>query len=54
VAFGAFLDQQKVFVNEQHGFRQKASTETAAFSLLNTILISLDEKNIVSGIFLDL
>jgi len=49
-----FLEQQKVFVNEQHGFRQKASTETAAFSLLNTILLSLDKKNIVGGLFLDL
>jgi len=46
-----FLDQQKVFVNEKHGFRQKASTETAAFFLLNTILLSLD---IVGGLFLDL
>jgi hypothetical protein len=49
-----YLDQQKVFVNEQHGFRQKTSTETAAFSLLNTILLSIDKKNIVGGLFLDL
>jgi hypothetical protein len=49
-----YSDQQKVFVNEQHGFRQKTSTETAAFSLLNTILLSLDKKKIVSGLFLDL
>ena len=49
-----YLDQQKVFVNEQYGFRQKTSTETAAFSLLNTILLSLDKKEIVGGLFLDL
>jgi hypothetical protein len=49
-----YLEQQKVFVNEQHGFRSKTSTETAAFSLLNTILVSLDKKNIVGGLFLDL
>jgi len=49
-----FLDQQKLIVNEQHGFRQKASTETAAFSLLNTILLSLDKKSIAGGLFLDL
>jgi len=49
-----YLDQQKVFVNEQYGFRQKTSTETAAFSLLNTILLSLDKKKIVGGLFLDL
>ena len=48
-----YLDQQKVFVSEQHGFRQKTSTETAAFSLLNTILLSLDKKKIVGGLFLD-
>jgi hypothetical protein len=47
-----YLDQQKVFVNEQHGFRQKTSTETAAFSLLNTILLSLDKNKIVGGLFL--
>jgi hypothetical protein len=49
-----YLEQQKVFVNEQHGFRSKTSTETAAFSLLKTILVSLDKKNIVGGLFLDL
>ena len=49
-----FLDQQKLIVNEQHGFRQKASTETAAFSLLNNILLSLDKKSLAGGLFLDL
>jgi len=49
-----FLEQQKLIVNEQHSFLQKASIETAAFSLLNTILVSLDKKSIASGLFLDL
>jgi len=49
-----YLDQQKVFVNEQYGSGQKTSTETAAFSLLNTILLSLDKKKIIGGLFLDL
>ena len=49
-----YLDQQKVFVSEQHGFRQKTSTKTASFTLLNTILSSLDKKEIVGGLFLDL
>jgi len=49
-----FLDQQKLIVNEQHGFRQKASTETAAFFLLNTILLSLDKKSLAVVLFLDL
>jgi len=49
-----FLEQQKLIVNKRHGFRQKASTETAAFSLLNTILLSLDNKSLAGGLFLDL
>ena len=52
--FYHFLEQQKLIVNEQHGFRQKASTETAAFTLLNTILLSLDKKSLAGGLFLDL
>jgi hypothetical protein len=32
-----YFDQNKLFAKEQHGFRQNTSTETAAFSLLNTI-----------------
>jgi hypothetical protein len=49
-----YLEQQNVFVDEQHGFRLGTSTETAAFSLLNTILKSLDKKRLVGGLFLDL
>ena len=41
-------------VNEQHGFRHKVSTETAAFSLINDILKSIDNRKIVGDIFLDL
>ena len=41
-------------VNEQHGFRHKASTETAAFSLINNILNSTDNRKIEGGISLDL
>jgi len=49
-----FFDQHKLFVKEQHGFRQNASTETATFNLLNTILKSLDSKSTVGGLFLDI
>ena len=49
-----FLDQQKLIVNEQNGFRQKTSTETAAFSLLNTILLTLDKKSLAGGLFMNL
>jgi hypothetical protein len=49
-----YLDQHKLFTKEQHGFRQNASTEMAAFSLLNTIFSFLEKKEIVGGLFLDL
>jgi len=42
-----FFDQQKIFSKEQHGFRLKTSTETAAFSLLETVLKALNNKNSV-------
>jgi hypothetical protein len=38
----------------QHGFRKNTSTETAAFSLINTIFSFLEKKEIVGGLFLDL
>jgi hypothetical protein len=49
-----FFEQQKILVKEQRGFRQKASTETAAFSLFNNIIYSLDSRKNVGGLFLDL
>jgi hypothetical protein len=42
-----YLDQHKLFAKEQHGFRQNASTETAAISLLNTIFSFLAKGNTV-------
>jgi hypothetical protein len=49
-----YFDQQKLFAKDQHGFRLNTSTETATFSLLNTILSSLEHKDIVGSLFLDL
>ena len=49
-----YFTQHKLFAKEQHGFRQNNSTDTAAFSLLNTIFSSLEQKKIVGGLFLDL
>ena len=49
-----FFEQQQLFVKEQHGFRQGTSTESATFSLFNTIEKSLDNKKTVGGLFLDL
>ena len=41
-------------VNEQFGFREKLSTDLATYALLNAVLISLDKKNLVGGLFCDL
>jgi hypothetical protein len=39
-----YFDQQKLSAKEQHGFKQNTSTETATFSLLNTIFSFLEQK----------
>ena len=49
-----YFDQHKLLAKEQHGFKQNASTETATFSLLNTIFSFLEQKKVVGGLFLDL
>jgi hypothetical protein len=49
-----YFTQHKLFAKEQHGFRQNNSTDTATFSLLNTIFSSLEQRKIVGGLFLDL
>ena len=41
-------------VKEQFGFREKASTDMATHALLNTVLLSLDKKEYVGGLFCDL
>jgi hypothetical protein len=41
-------------VPEQFGFRQRSSTEIAAFKLTNSILKSINQKIHASGIFCDL
>jgi hypothetical protein len=40
--------------HEQYGCRAHFSTEKAAFSLINSILIAMNNKQIVGGIFCDL
>jgi hypothetical protein len=42
-----------ILVPEQYGFRTHSSTENAAFSLINSILIAMNNL-IVGGIFCDL
>ena len=52
--FYYYLNDNKILVNEQMGFRDKLSTDTATYALLNTVLSSLDSKNYVGGLFCDL
>ena len=48
-----YLTNNSILVNEQFGFRDKLSTDTATFTFLN-VLSSLDKKNYVGGLFCDL
>lgn len=50
----SFLVQNNIISDSQHGFRNNRSTESAIYNYLDSILKSLDGKEIVSGIFLDL
>jgi len=43
-----------IFTNSQFGFRKKSSTDKAAYTLINNILLALNNKRIVGGIFFDL
>jgi hypothetical protein len=41
-------------VKEQFSFREKSSTDMANYVLLNIVLLSLDKKHFVGGVFCDL
>jgi hypothetical protein len=43
-----------VLANEQCGFKNSSSTEKASFKLINGILLALNKKLTVGGIFCDL
>lgn len=49
-----FLTKNNFFYKYQYGFREKCGTHIATIELLDNILINIDKKNIVSGLFLDL
>ena len=49
-----FLLKHKIITDQQHGFIPKKSTTTAAYSLINTILEGLNNKQYILGIFCDL
>jgi hypothetical protein len=49
-----YLESNKLLDNEQHGFRPGKSTITAAISFIESIIDSVDRKENVIGIFLDI
>jgi len=49
-----YLNDNNILVDDQYGFREKLSTETAIYTLLNNVLSSLDRRNLVGGLFCDL
>ena len=49
-----FLSENNILTSEQFGFREKSTTDMATYALLNNILLSLDKKKLVGGIFCDL
>ena len=49
-----YLNENNLLANEQFGFREKSTTEMATQAFLNNILLSLDKKNLVGGLFCDL
>jgi len=48
------FDCNETLANELFGFRRKSSTELASFNLINDILMALNNKLLVGGIFCDL
>ena len=49
-----FLNVNKLLYNSQYGFRKTNSTETATLELIDTLLQTLDKKEIPISIYLDL
>ena len=49
-----FLNVNKLLYNSQYGFRKAHSTETTTLELIDTLLQTLDKKDIRISIFLDL
>ena len=49
-----YLLKHNILAKEQFGFREGLSTDTATYALLNSVLLSLDKKHLVRGLFCDL
>ena len=48
------FDGNEILANEQFGFRSNSSTDLASYNLINEILMALNNKLLVGGIFCDL
>jgi hypothetical protein len=48
------LNNNIILVSQQFGFREKLSTEMAIYTFLSNILLSLNKKHYVGGLFCDL
>jgi len=48
------IDQNNILATEQFGFRNNSSTEKASFKLINEVLLALNNKLTVGGLFCDL
>jgi hypothetical protein len=48
------IDVNNILAQEQYGFRTKSSTELATYNLINNILLALNSKLSVGGLFCDL
>jgi len=48
------INQNDILATEQYGFKNNPSTEIASFKLINEILLALNNKITVGGIFCDL
>jgi len=47
------LNDNNILVYDQYGFREKLSTETAIYTLLNNVS-SFDRRNLLGGLFCNL
>lgn len=50
----SFLEENNILSNSQHGFREKRSTMSALYSILDFIYKQLDKNNKVMAVFVDL
>lgn len=49
-----FCNKYNIINENQFGFQKQKSTTLAAFNLLNTVLININDNNLTTGLFLDL